>query len=244
MKLELIGTGSVASKSNSACTLINNRILVDVPNGICKRLHNMDYDTTNIDACLITHFHGDHYFDLPFLLLEETWTKEKRQNAFIVIGGSGIEEKSKILTDMAFPENWDLIKENLRPEFIECYNLSKQVVLKNIEIISVDVEHKDCKPANGYIVIDGQNKIGFTGDTSFCDAVEYIASNCNVLVADMSLEKGNDEHMGIDNIMYLANKYKEITIIATHMRDDIKQIAKKIRCENIIIPDDGYIYEL
>jgi len=36
MKLKVIGSGNLYSSSNSASYLIDNKILIDVPNGICK----------------------------------------------------------------------------------------------------------------------------------------------------------------------------------------------------------------
>lgn len=38
MKVELIGTGAIYTKYNSACTLINDDIIVDMPNGTLKQL--------------------------------------------------------------------------------------------------------------------------------------------------------------------------------------------------------------
>ena len=38
MKIEMIGTGSIGGKESSACTLIDEEILVDMPNGIIKKL--------------------------------------------------------------------------------------------------------------------------------------------------------------------------------------------------------------
>lgn len=67
MKAKLIGTGAIQSKRNSVCTLIDNKILVDVPNGITKSLMNMEEDVHGLEVCIMTHFHGDHCFDLPFL---------------------------------------------------------------------------------------------------------------------------------------------------------------------------------
>ncbi len=36
MKLKILGSGNIFSKDNSASCLIDNKILVDVPNGTCK----------------------------------------------------------------------------------------------------------------------------------------------------------------------------------------------------------------
>ena len=66
MNLQIIGSGGMWNKENSASYLIDNHILIDIPNGGCKNLYNFGNNIENIDNVLITHFHGDHYFDIPF----------------------------------------------------------------------------------------------------------------------------------------------------------------------------------
>ena len=63
MKLQIIGSGGMWHKENSASYLIDDHILIDIPNGSCKNLYNLGVKTEKIDNVLITHFHGDHYFD-------------------------------------------------------------------------------------------------------------------------------------------------------------------------------------
>ena len=41
MKLKIIGSGNIFSKYNSASYLIDDKILIDVPNGTCKILKNV-----------------------------------------------------------------------------------------------------------------------------------------------------------------------------------------------------------
>ena len=69
MKLKILGSGNIFSKYNSASCLVDDNILIDVPNGTCKILKNIGIEPCNISKILITHFHGDHYLDMPFLFL-------------------------------------------------------------------------------------------------------------------------------------------------------------------------------
>ena len=71
MEIRLVGTGSIGAVQSSASTLVNKKILIDMPNGIVKRLKQFGENVLNIDIVLITHLHGDHYFDIPFFILEK-----------------------------------------------------------------------------------------------------------------------------------------------------------------------------
>ena len=90
MKVEFIGTGSIFATSNSASYLINDKILVDIPNGCCKALKRMNKDVIDVEYIFITHFHGDHFLDIPFLLSEIYARGSKK---ITLIGGVELEEK-------------------------------------------------------------------------------------------------------------------------------------------------------
>ena len=68
MKVVVIGSGNITSAYNSASYLIDNHIMVDMPNGCCKAMKKLGYKETDIKYLLLTHFHGDHYFDIPFYI--------------------------------------------------------------------------------------------------------------------------------------------------------------------------------
>ena len=70
MKIKTVGTGGVPAKQRSSCTLIDNKILIDCGNGIVKTLLEQNVDINKIDVLLITHLHGDHFLDLPSLIIQ------------------------------------------------------------------------------------------------------------------------------------------------------------------------------
>lgn len=243
MKIELIGTGSIFSASNSACSLLNDKILVDIPNGACKALIKGGHNLQEIDYCVITHLHGDHIFDIPFFLLDGA-KKGKREKPFVMIGVKGIEEHVKTLVELAFKGKWEMIKENMKLEFMECEELNEKELTNGMKISSVLVEHSSNIISYGYILSSDGLSVGFTGDCKLCDGVYQLLEKSDILVTDMTYEKGTKSHMGIDNITELAKKYTNKTLVTTHMGDETKLIASKIKAKNIIIPSDGFAIEL
>ena len=82
MKIQVIGSGSMWTKYNSACYLIDDKIMVDFPNGACKYLYRLNIIPNTIDNIVLTHFHGDHYFDMPFYLLNKSKSENKNVNIY------------------------------------------------------------------------------------------------------------------------------------------------------------------
>lgn len=244
MKIQFIGTGTIPDIANSASVLINDHILFDIPNGNLKAMIRQNINLLKIDTVIISHTHADHCFDLPFLL----WYKKNHQK-------EGEELSTRIITDkitrntvenLIDLSHFNSAKKSKR-EFIDAGEVNKiEKICDGLQIFNVLMEHE--KPtiryANGYVVKDKNISIGLTGDSSFCQGVKKLASQVNYLICDMSLEVGNESHMGIDNVLQLLKQYQDLKIIPIHMHDETREKAKKLKVDHLIMLQDGDILEL
>ena len=92
MKIKLIGTGAIYTAYNSACTLVDNKIIIDMPNGTLKQLLKEKINVRLIDTILVTHMHGDHTADIPFFL-KYKFNFLKSDKTIKIIGPIGIRKK-------------------------------------------------------------------------------------------------------------------------------------------------------
>ena len=243
MEIKLIGTGSIGALQSSACALINKEILIDMPNGSVKRIKQLGENVLDIKVLIITHLHGDHFFDIPFFILEKYFNKSTEET--IIYCPKGTLNKVKQLFELAFPGEYDKVMSSLNINFFEFDELKNHEIINNIHLDSILVEHGDFNPEYGYIIKQNEKVVGFSGDSKMCNAVEYIVKNSNVSILDMSLaENGNASHMGLNDIEKICNKYEEKIIISTHMHDYTRQIAKNKNIENLIVPEDGQIINI
>lgn len=236
MNIKIIGTGAIWTKYNSASYLIDESILIDIPNGTCKNIIRFGMDLNKIDKVLITHFHGDHYFDIPFYYLFKSKVKSDLCVYCDKIGKRKIEKLFKL----AFPNTVKKVHKAININ----YNHNKYFEIDNYKVTRILVDHGSMKPAYGYIFNNGIHKVGFTGDTNLNDNVKEMANICDYLFCDCSLIKGDSKHMGIDNIEYLANTYKNCKFVVSHLRDDTRDAISLNNYINIIIPNDGDEFNL
>lgn len=232
MKVKVIGSGSMWTFYNSASYLIDNEIIVDFPNGMCKYLFRMNIDPRKINNVLITHFHGDHYFDIPFLLLMKTKAEDNRIN--IYCGREG-KKKHKKLLKLAFPNSTKRINRETDLHYIFDDNFK----INDYDISRILVDHGNLKPSYGYIFTKDELKVGFTGDTTICENVKYMASICNYVFCDCMLIEGTTKHMGIDMLKDLASTYNDCTFVVSHLEDTTREELKRLNIKNVIVPDDG-----
>lgn len=234
MNIRMLGTGSILTKHMSACALINERILIDCPNGIVKSIRNVGINPKNIEVCIITHFHADHYFDIPFLLLEQA-LGEERKNDLVIIGPPKLYEHIEKLFMLAYPEDWDFVKNRSKLKIFEVQD-GESLNINNYNICAFKVEHSSCE-AYGYTIANDNKVIGFSGDSIYCPSIERIIRNSDMALVDVSFIKANKSHMGIDNYNKIVSEYgASKQILPTHMSDEVRGILLE---QGAIVPTEG-----
>ena len=237
MKLTLIGTGAMYTAYNSACSLIDNKIIIDMPNGTVKQMLKLGIKLQDIDTILVTHMHGDHTADIPFFI-KYIFNYLKSTKEIKIIGPVGIKKKIIQLFNAYNFENEEEFNREFNIEIIEV--LKNKVSIDNYIIKSYEVVHGEEKPALGYVIND---KIGFTGDSGLCEGIEKIFKNSKLVVSDSSLINGDDCHLGFDNLQYLVRKYKN-KIFCTHLRDKTREEIINSNIENIEVNNDFFEIEV
>ena len=230
------------SVSNSPAYLIDDKILLDIPNGTNKALIKMKYNIQNLQAIFITHFHGDHFFDLPFVLLNlYVNIEEKRNEKLYIVCNKEEINKIKEIIELSSFKSYEEFIDKLN---IEIIGIEENFVLDNFldSYIIKSIEVKHTSPAFGFVINNKNSsiKVGFTGDSAICKGVEEIVKECCISFCDTSeITGGIDSHMGIDNIKYLLSKYANKKIVSTHIREITRKHVLKLQNNNHIIGRDG-----
>lgn len=230
MNLKILGSADIKSKYNDAAYLIDDKILFDMPPGLSKNLRNINRSPSEFNHLIISHYHGDHFLGIPYLLQSKINEEPKVLNIYTDKSG---EKKIYDLFTLAFPSTVKKL-EKVDLKFI----YDNEFKLLDYSIRRVNVKHKDLKNAYGYVFKKDDLVVSFTGDASICEGVEEMASISDYLVADVTKVKGNIKHMGVDNIKDLLNKNKNLTIIASHLSDKARELLEEEKLDRVIIARD------
>ena len=229
----------MSSKNFNACVLINNSILIDTPPGICKKLLQGNINIKNIHTIIITHQHVDHYFDLPILIHELSLYADCNIN---IIANKDIIKIFPKLMHMAFPDVNKEILKSIKIHFITLKNYSKHDI-GDFSISAIPMKHGHLKNCFGVILKNDSQSIGYSGDASYSEEMKYLCENSNHIILDSTNINGNENHMGIDNICTLCEKYNNKIIYANHMSEAVRTHEFK-ECSNLIVPNDDDIFEI
>src|ERR1700675_4807034 len=105
MKLRFVGSSDalVSGGRYNTCFHITGEhvnVLIDCGASSLPALKRLGIVREDIDLILITHFHGDHFGGLPFLLLDAQFTHRTRP--LVIAGPSGIETRLPQLMEVMF----------------------------------------------------------------------------------------------------------------------------------------------
>lgn len=237
MKILTLGSGSIFAKAYSSSFLIDDTLILDVPNGIVKQLKRLDVDIALIDTCYISHFHADHFFDLPFLLMEMGLFKA-RSKPLKIVGPTGIKQKTEALMQLAYPDVAQMVLSACRVEYQEL--IAPTTLTLASYPARVQAMHHDETTVYG-LTLQAKQTVSFSFDTGYGPAVADMAKGSDLFFIDMSSIESNAFHMGLDSIVQLQSDNPNIRLFATHMSDDVRQ---KIGTHPIEVLTDGQIIKL
>jgi len=96
MQLQFVGCGDAFGSGGryNTCFHVTGEsvnFLIDCGASSLPALKRLDIVRDAIDLVLITHFHGDHFAGLPFLLLDAQFSRRTRP--LVIAGPEGIETR-------------------------------------------------------------------------------------------------------------------------------------------------------
>ena len=236
MKIVFTGSADMTSEKMSASCRIDDRILVDLPGGALKEIKRNGQDPLLFDHVLITHMHGDHILDLPVFILE----KVKSGGKLTVCAQKEIMEDLMTLSRLSF-------ETSLTPEKVKGHlflNSEEEFSASGYQVKRMPVSHGILPHCSGYLVKKGGITAGFTGDTCLCENVFRMAEASDLLVCDCDLITGNEKHMGIDDLKKIREKNPGCRIIASHLKDETRDMLLSEKPEGILAAQDGMVIEI
>src|SRR5271156_3799541 len=130
MQLRFVGCGDALGSGgrNNTCFHVTGatvNFLIDCGASSLPALQRLGIARDEIDLVLITHFHGDHFAGLPFLLLDAQFTRRTRP--LVIAGPEGIEMRLMQVMEALFEnlsknkQRFDLSVIALKPEEVKTF---------------------------------------------------------------------------------------------------------------------------
>lgn len=195
----------------------------------------------DLDAISISHFHGDHWFGVPALLMR--FVDEGRTRPLHIIGQPGVEHHVRQLTDLAYPNVLSKAAFEIRFHILLGCQEAK---VGDMTISSAPADHP--MPSLAMRVDCAGKSVFYSGDGRPTEETRTLATGCHLVVHEsFSLEADKPGHGTVDSSIRFAVEAGAATLALVHIQRHarrnglaaIKEMAAREDRVRILVPAPG-----
>jgi ribonuclease BN (tRNA processing enzyme) len=192
-----------------------------------------------IDAILISHFHGDHFSGLPFLFLDAIYS-ESRARPLCIAGPHGIEERVRSLFKALYPDSsakplpFELRFREMAP--------GRSLFIGESVVDPFRVPHQEREMSLGVRVILEGRRILYSGDTGWTEDLVAWSEGTDLCICECSFFKTRVEsHLDYPRIAENRHRFGTRRLVLTHLGREVLERQDEIELE---LAHDGMAAEL
>ncbi|TIH13741.1 MBL fold metallo-hydrolase [Marinifilum sp. JC120] len=250
MKCSFIGVGSAfdAERTNTSILVEGggSRILLDCGFNAAHGCMRMIPDPSTIDAVWISHFHGDHFFGLPFLL--GSFFTAGRTKVFHVCGPQGVEDKVSQAIDLAYPSmraklGFNVVFHEFRPGDAE--------TVAGFSLHTCSIEHSGS--ALALRLESDERAVFYSGDGQLTDDCQILACKADLgILESYGLAENVKGHSSVVGCIDFALSAGLAKVALVHLEPFVRtcrsvqvlELLDQVDDYEIFLPEEGQTVEL
>ncbi|GHE67342.1 MBL fold metallo-hydrolase [Camelimonas fluminis] len=253
MRVTVVGCGDAfgAGGRFNTCFLVHaggRTLALDFGASSLIALKKLGLASTDVDAVVVSHLHGDHYGGLPFLLLDSQYEAHRRR-PLLLMGPPGMATRLPTLCEAMFAGTW---RTSWRfPMHLAELPLRTPVEVAGFTVESIEVIHPSGAPATGLRVRHGERLLAFSGDTTWTDALPDVADGADLLILEcMGRGKGRygvvPSHLDLEVIEAKRDLLRARRIMLTHMGPGMltDEATAHAHARGYMLAHDGLVVEV
>jgi ribonuclease BN (tRNA processing enzyme) len=244
MQLQFVGCGDALGSGGrfNTCFHITGEhvnFLIDCGASSLPALKRLGIARDDIDLILITHFHGDHFGGLPFLLLDAQFSRRSRP--LVIAGPSGIETRLTQVMEALFEnssktrQRFELSVVELKPEEARAFGA--------VKVTPYPVVHGESGgPFLAYRIEAEGRIIAYSADTEWTEMLIPAARNADLFIAEAYYyDKVVKNHLSLKTLEPHLPNINPKRLVLTHMSDDM---LGRLETLGHTAASDGMVVEL
>ena len=224
MRLRFVGCGDAfgsGGRSNTCFHLTGaqTNLLIDCGASSLPALNRLGIALNDIDLILITHFHGDHFAGLPFLLLDAQFSRRNRP--LVIAGPQGIAARLTQVMEALF-ENSSKTQQKFELSVVALAP-GESMTFGAVTVTPFAVVHGPSGgPFLGYRVEAEGRVIAYSADTEWTDNLGPLAREADLFIAEAYFyDRIVRNHLSLTTLEAHLPEINPKRLILTHMSDDM-----------------------
>jgi ribonuclease BN (tRNA processing enzyme) len=224
MRLQFVGCGDALGSGGrfNTCFHITGEhvnFLIDCRASSLPALKRLAIARDDIDLILITHFHGDHFAGLPFLLLDAQFARRSRP--LVIAGPQGIQTRLTQVMEALFEnssktrQRFDLSVVALEPAETRTFGA--------VKVTPFPVVHGESGgPFLGYRIEAESRVIAYSADTEWTQTLIPLGRDADLFIAEAYYyDKVVKNHLSLKTLEVHLAEINPKRLLLTHMSDDM-----------------------
>ena len=202
-------------------------------------LKDLGVPLEEIDAILVSHFHGDHFGGIPLLLLAAEY-EDRRSRPLHLAGPSGMEERvRRLAAAMGHPlegRSW-----SFPIQFQELPPGSAREV-GPARVSSFETHHSPDAAPHGLNVELGGPRVAYSGDTGWFDALPSRVAGADLFICECTYDRnGFEYHLSHEQLLEQRSHFDCGRLLITHLGEEMSDRRGSCDFETA---DDGLTVKL
>ncbi|MDQ8730357.1 MBL fold metallo-hydrolase [Bradyrhizobium sp. LHD-71] len=224
MQLQFVGCGDAFGSGGRFNTCFHVKgaranFLIDCGASSLIALKRYNIVRDDIDVILITHFHGDHFAGLPFLMLDAQFSRRTRP--LIIAGPEGVELRLTQAMEALYEnssktkQKFELSVVTLRPE--------ESKDLGALKVTPFPVVHGESGgPFLAYRIETEGRTITYSADTEWTETLVPAAQGADLFICEAySYDRAVKNHLSLKTLEEHLPRIAPKKLVLTHMSDDM-----------------------
>lgn len=239
-RLTIIGCGDAFGSGARLTTCFyvqsaGGNFLIDCGASAIPGLKKNNVSIDDIDTILLTHFHGDHYGGVPFLLLEAAVYCRKKP--ITIISPPGCRQKLERLLALLYPGTEVLSKLDIR--FIE-YQPFETIKTPYLEVKAFPVMHTQAAQPHGLRIKVDDKIVSYSGDTTWTDNLIELSHDADLFICEcnfftLSVKAHLNYRLLQSKLPLLSYKRILLTHFDNEMLQNLQHVKEECAVDNMII---------
>ena len=214
--------------------------LVDAGSTVCLALDRDGIGTAELDRIFITHLHGDHIAGWPFLLLRMVY-RDERVRPLKISGPPGTRETFESIARLCYSDSslWEKIAFEIIYEELPVEERSG-IDCGGLLVDTFPLAHH---PTSLGLVFDsGGTRIGISGDTGWCPALERLVEASDTLIIECTtVERAGAKHLSLEEIRAHAGLFEGKRTYLVHLGAGVAEDLSREPLEGMEAASDGLV---